>query len=611
MSERGRERGRWNGMRQSSTTRRNIRGGTSVYVNNLPTILDKYGLKGIFKRAGKVVDTYIPTRKRGEARSRYGFVRYRSINEARKSIQVFNNREIRGCQLKVSMARSGRAPGRVKEKGNQRRDQAGKREGRDSHKTEKKIWRPIKKKKQENTSMKTLQGQVNEDFLSWLSRSLICRSQIPRDVATLASAVMSSYGQCSKIYALSGSQFIVTFQSEEERDEALQNHEELDVWFTEIKVWNQYERCSSRRVWLEVIGVPPHGWLWENFKIIAELWGCLICLGKPIFRTEAFDNMKIQIETDILAFIEDDIILNIEGLGFRVHIREVSCPGSIKENNRARADYEDSNSDNEVQGFEDVEQHNQKEEESPQSENHTHEHTFMNQKQNQDMFTTPQKDYSNCPKVAEQAEEESGKEENMSNTRTKPAQICSHECSEEIQMCLNSSVPLAMEGMGRKNQKPTSFNEEETAQGPPGFEKRINADSSGAPKALISGCADTSTNSQEESMPPGFEKRSAETKTQTAGQIEPNKLDIEGQALQDNHTNVESAEIKDQNGMNSCEILAKEALRIGQILGIKVVRNEKAAIEDIVESLSKRKGVQTRSSKKVLLNQVLSQTNQQ
>jgi len=82
--------------------------------------------------------------------------------------------------------------------------------------------------------------------------------------------------------------------------------------------WDKYECCTSRKVWIEVVGVPPHGWKWENFKAIAELWGYLICLGKPIARTDTFESIKLLIEIDIVFFIEGDFILTIDDLGFRV-----------------------------------------------------------------------------------------------------------------------------------------------------------------------------------------------------------------------------------------------------------------------------------------------------
>ena len=66
--------------------------------------------------------------------------------------------------------------------------------------------------------------------------------------------------------------------------------------------------------------------------------------------------MKILIETDILAFIEDDFILTIEDLGFRMHVREISPAGAIIQNASNDSSHidEDIESNNEVPGFEDV-----------------------------------------------------------------------------------------------------------------------------------------------------------------------------------------------------------------------------------------------------------------
>ena len=48
----------------------------SLFINNLPTTLDKFGLKGIFYKAGRVNDVYIPEGKLAGSRKRYGFVRF-------------------------------------------------------------------------------------------------------------------------------------------------------------------------------------------------------------------------------------------------------------------------------------------------------------------------------------------------------------------------------------------------------------------------------------------------------------------------------------------------------------------------------------------------------
>jgi len=80
--------------------------------------------------------------------------------------------------------------------------------------------------------------------------------------------------------------------------------------------------CGTRRVWLDVIGVPPQGWMWENFKQIAELWGRMICLGKSSTNTESFDTMRILVATKIMQRIEAVVLLQVGYGGYRVSIKE-------------------------------------------------------------------------------------------------------------------------------------------------------------------------------------------------------------------------------------------------------------------------------------------------
>ena len=146
-------------------------------------------------------------------------------------------------------------------------------------------------------------------------------------------------------------------------EEALRNHEELDVWFKDITKWSKYETCESRKVWVEVFGVRPRGWWWENFKRISNLWGKLISLGKPIFRTDSFESMKMLIATKILSRIEEEILLSIEDGGYRVTIKKVgsalstvhqyhSIPHPSSDHNKVPISdlpgFEDVNDDHEV-----------------------------------------------------------------------------------------------------------------------------------------------------------------------------------------------------------------------------------------------------------------------
>ena len=78
-----------------------------------------------------------------------------------------------------------------------------------------------------------------------------------------------------------------------------------------------------KRIWIEIFGVPPHGWKWDNFKKVTDIWGRIVCLGKSIARTDSFDSMKVLIHTDRFHTMEADVILSIEDSRYRLKIKTV------------------------------------------------------------------------------------------------------------------------------------------------------------------------------------------------------------------------------------------------------------------------------------------------
>ena len=79
----------------------------TVFVDNLPFNLARYGLRGIFQRAGNVSDSYIPS-KLGRMRKRFGFVRFWSEIDVVNSIRRLNGITVRGFRIRISRARFGK-----------------------------------------------------------------------------------------------------------------------------------------------------------------------------------------------------------------------------------------------------------------------------------------------------------------------------------------------------------------------------------------------------------------------------------------------------------------------------------------------------------------------
>ena len=211
---------------------------------------------------------------------------------------MLNNTIIRRKRIQVSMAKyakTGRQEGsRTYGKSTKLNESQGKR-----------VWR----RKEQNSAdiVRINQGNTIKAFkimgdksleaVKWLERSIVGESTHPIEVNTLTNALVSKAGMQIQIRELSCFKFIVTFPSVMLMEESLRNHVELEEWFTCITKWNLSVQNETRKVWLEVFGAPPHGWLEVNFRKIAEIWGSLISLDQEITTSHSYESMKILVAT--------------------------------------------------------------------------------------------------------------------------------------------------------------------------------------------------------------------------------------------------------------------------------------------------------------------------
>ncbi|KAJ8424396.1 hypothetical protein Cgig2_006318 [Carnegiea gigantea] len=93
-------------------------------------------------------------------------------------------------------------------------------------------------------------------------------------------------------------------------EEVLHKHEELDLWFIDVKKWDQFDYCETRRVWLEILGVPLHGWKLETCK----KKNCSY-MAKTI---------KVLIDTNRFNTINGVLIISLEGVGYTINVKEIS-----------------------------------------------------------------------------------------------------------------------------------------------------------------------------------------------------------------------------------------------------------------------------------------------
>ncbi|MED6107465.1 hypothetical protein PIB30_014316 [Stylosanthes scabra] len=78
-----------------------------------------------------------------------------------------------------------------------------------------------------------------------------------------------------KLKRMGSMKLLLVFDTTQNMEEALDS-EDMKNYFLEVRKWSSGEANRTRKVCLEVIGLPIHGWSKENMAKIGEVWGRLL-----------------------------------------------------------------------------------------------------------------------------------------------------------------------------------------------------------------------------------------------------------------------------------------------------------------------------------------------
>ena len=96
--------------------------------------------------------------------------------------------------------------------------------------------------------------------MEWLNRSLIGESLRPMDFDLLREKLFREWYYLTNVKAKGSYKCLLTFETNEDVEAALSDGRDLLLnHFDEVKQWSDMELCQTRHVWLDCVGVPPHG----------------------------------------------------------------------------------------------------------------------------------------------------------------------------------------------------------------------------------------------------------------------------------------------------------------------------------------------------------------
>ncbi|KAK9699117.1 hypothetical protein RND81_08G153800 [Saponaria officinalis] len=289
----------------------------SVFVENIAKSTERQHLHEMFTRFGQVRGVYI-SNKIGPGRFvKFGFVRFGDWCTAKHAV---HGTSLGGYNLLVKISRFQDGKGRPWMVRNSKRKIIKKWVPKKSG-TEAKTVSP------EGTEVvdknKIVNGVIAEQNLQWWRRSCIAETNLPREIEVFGQFLTSQWQSITKVCSLGLYKFIITFDTAEEMEEILAKEDHLlSNCFCKMYPWDPYQHCESRRIWLEIIGVPPQCWCRDNFEKIAQIWGELVCLDTSTEKGENLMVGKMLIDTRHLKTIDETIYMYAESLGFKIRVKE-------------------------------------------------------------------------------------------------------------------------------------------------------------------------------------------------------------------------------------------------------------------------------------------------
>ena len=319
--------------------------GSTLFIDNLSESIDSHELRRLFSNQGNLADAYIPRIQRRRIHGRFGFIEVNSWEQGDRLIRETNGKILGGQRISVKWAKYPKRYRRVMRSWQQRKsneqDRAWKRDF--NHKQNQIFNAEVRNPKQRaevivmgdefvqrNKTAKMIKLDKAQENLEWLERSLICTSDIPRDVDKLRKEVQDAFPGTILVRDIGKFKFILTLVTKEFKEKFKTEEEErLRKWFSSISDWAKEDACQTRRLWLEMVGIPLQLWSEHNIKRIAENWGDVVHIEEDTARLTSFASAKVVIDTLCLSPIEDEVLIHVGNEGYRVAVFEAKTEFKI------------------------------------------------------------------------------------------------------------------------------------------------------------------------------------------------------------------------------------------------------------------------------------------
>jgi len=303
----------------------------TLFIDSLPQGFNSHELRKLFSNHGYIVDAYIPQIQRSRINGRFGFIEVQAWEQGERLIHEVDGMVVGSSKIKVKWAKY---PKRMKQSRRSGLSGRGVEFPRNSLN-----WRSLQQTNRirvneeglkKDKSAKVIKVEEVLENLEWLGRSLTCISDVPRDIDSLRLLITQAFQEHIVVRDLGKFKFLLTLDSKETKDRLkMEGYERLKQWFSSFDDWDEGDVCLTRRLWLELVGLPIQLWSEKNIKKIAETWGDVVLVDKESSKLESFASAKVVIDTLCMKPIDDEVIIQVGDKGFKVSVFEAKTEYTI------------------------------------------------------------------------------------------------------------------------------------------------------------------------------------------------------------------------------------------------------------------------------------------
>ncbi|KAL9663144.1 hypothetical protein QQ045_027983 [Rhodiola kirilowii] len=209
---------------------------------------------------GQPMDVFIPIRGRKATNSRFGFVRYNSLGEAKAAIRRWNRANVE-ANLVVMLADTGGKPrdgGRVVRRRQELPVGDRGKEGLTA------VWKPKLRDAAQSPEAR------QEEYEEWAHTSLVADLKIIKLGETLEKELRSEGVAFVKVIHVDGRKVLIQFFSGEDLERCLyEDYRSVLRNFTKLQRWSEEAMPKTRTVWISVLGLPFRAWTEVNGERLA------------------------------------------------------------------------------------------------------------------------------------------------------------------------------------------------------------------------------------------------------------------------------------------------------------------------------------------------------